>query len=393
MGGCHRFVMACESGVIGHETETKIAIVVEDVHLTPYVNIDTTTPTGISRAKSMGFADSHLANVVVSPLLFETNELFTQTAKGRLFSIFRHPIARAISMFYYLRVADWEPTYSPEMKEWTIEQYAVSHLVENNWVTRMLSNQFEGELTNENLIAAKEVVRTKFIVGLMSKMEPSMARFEKVFHWKYHVNPHTQEPCRERLLSSGENINESNKEYVDENHPAWALLARQNNFDLKLYAYIEQLFEEQGEYVKGLPDDYRLVDATCCKCDPPTFPRDDFVCLSSFCPHQPGREEYCRMEPLGNDNTHKRKLWLDNDPHTEELRQQEPNVGTFSTTDDSSNESPNIIQPYTLHNVLQAIPYWENTISVMIYDPQSDKFILHYSKHMRWLPPCMKVSA
>ena len=98
-------------------------------------------------------------------------------------------------------------------------------------------------------------------------------------------------------------------------------------------------------------------------------------------------------ELLENDNTHRRKLWLENDPHTEELRQQEPNVGTFSTTDDSSNESPNIIQPYTLQNVLQAIPYWENTIGVMIYDPQSDKFILHYSKHMRWLPPCMKVSA
>jgi len=94
---------------------------------------------------------------------------------------------------------------------------------------------------------------------------------------------------------------------------------------------------------------------------------------------------------VGNDNTHRRKLWLDNDPHTEELRQQEPNVGTFSTTDDSSNESPNIIQPYTLQNVLHAIPYWENTIGVMIYDPPSDKFILHYSKHMRWLPPCMKL--
>ena len=113
-------------------------------------------------------------------------------------------------------------------------------------------------------------------------------------------------------------------------------------------------------------------------------------------PHTTGLRQHilCRMESLSNDNTHRRKLWLNNDPHTEELRQQEPNAGTFSTTDDSSNESPNIIiQPYTLQNVLQAIPYWENTVGVMIYDPPSDKFILHYSKHMRWLPPCMKVSA
>lgn len=34
-------------------------------------------------------------------------------------------------MFYYIRVADWEPSYSPEMKEWSIEQYATSDKIEN----------------------------------------------------------------------------------------------------------------------------------------------------------------------------------------------------------------------------------------------------------------------
>ena len=95
------------------------------------MNIDSTTQGGIARANSMGFADAQLAQVVVSPFVFETNDLFTQTAKGRLFSVFRHPIERAVSMFYYIRVADWEPSYSPEMKEWSIEQYATSDKIEN----------------------------------------------------------------------------------------------------------------------------------------------------------------------------------------------------------------------------------------------------------------------
>ena len=285
MGGCHRFVQATEFGVTdGHDTDTEVAIVypaipgVADTDRSPFVNIDSTTPAGIARAKSLGFADAQLAQVVVSPFVFETNELFTQTAKGRLFSVFRHPIDRAVSMFYYIRVADWEPSYSPEMKEWTIDQYATSDKIENNWMTRQLSNQLGGELTDENLNRAMEVVRTKFMVGLMSQIEPTMARFEKYFRWTYHVNPPNQEACRERLMSGGSNSNKSNKEPVDENHTAWPLLALQNNYDLQLYAYIEQLFAEQEAFVSGLPDEFRKVDGTCCKCDPPTFPPEGFTC-------------------------------------------------------------------------------------------------------------------
>jgi hypothetical protein len=48
-----------------------------------------------------------------------------------------------------------------------------------------------------------------------------------------------------------------------------------------LYNYIEQLFVEQEAFVAGLPDNFRMVDATCCKCDPPTFPPEGFTCPES----------------------------------------------------------------------------------------------------------------
>eukprot|EP00579_Thalassiosira_antarctica_P002726 CAMPEP_0201877936 /NCGR_PEP_ID=MMETSP0902-20130614/9222_1 /ASSEMBLY_ACC=CAM_ASM_000551 /TAXON_ID=420261 /ORGANISM="Thalassiosira antarctica, Strain CCMP982" /LENGTH=785 /DNA_ID=CAMNT_0048405479 /DNA_START=36 /DNA_END=2393 /DNA_ORIENTATION=+ len=285
MGGCHRFVQATEFGITdGHDADTTVAIVypavpgVADTDRSPFVNIDSTSVAGIQRAKSMGFADAQLAGVVVSPFVFETNDLFTQTAKGRFFSVFRHPIDRAVSMFYYIRVADWEPTYKPELQEWTLEQYATSDIVENNWMTRQLSNQLGGELTDENLKKAMEVVRTKFLVGLMTQIEPSMTRFEKFFRWTYHVNPPNQEACRERLMSGGSNSNAANKKPVAEGDPAWDLLAQQNNFDLQLYTYIESLFVEQEAFVVGMPDEFRNVDGTCCKCGPPTFPPEGFTC-------------------------------------------------------------------------------------------------------------------
>jgi len=285
MGGCHRFVQATEFGITdGHDADTEVAIVypavpgVADTDRSPFVNIDSTTVAGIQRAKSMGFADAQLVGVVVSPFVFQTNDLFTQTAKGRFFSVFRHPIDRAVSMFYYIRVADWEPSYKPELQEWTLEQYATSDIVENNWMTRQLSNQLGGELTDENLKKAMEVVRTKFLVGLMTQIEPSMTRFEKFFRWTYHVNPPNQEACRERLMSGGSNSNAANKKPLAEGDPAWDLLAQQNNFDLQLYTYIEALFVEQEAFVTGMPDDFRKVDGTCCKCGPPTFPPEGFTC-------------------------------------------------------------------------------------------------------------------
>ena len=226
----------------------------------------------------MGFADSGLADAVVTYFLYEANQLFTPTAKGRVFTVFRHPIDRAISMFNYIQDADWEPTYDPELKDMTIEEWAKSPKIENNWLTRQLSNQPGGELTDDDLDLAMEVIRRKFMVGLMTEIEKTMERFERFFRWTYHVNPENQEVCREKLLKGGSNKSSSTKEKPVEGSEAWELLVWQNQFDLRLYEYIESLFVEQEQFVTGIEPKYREKDATCCKCDPPTYPPDGFTC-------------------------------------------------------------------------------------------------------------------
>jgi hypothetical protein len=289
MGTCHRFVLASEAGVTdGHDQDTEIAIVypkvgVPGASLSPFVNIDATTVAGIQRAKDMGFADSGLGDTVVTPFLYEANELFTETAKGRLFTVFRHPIDRAISLFYYLQVADWEPTFDPALKDWTIEEYAKSGKIENNWLTRQLSNQLSGDLEDVHVQKAMEVIRRKFLVGLMTEMEKTMTRLERYFRWTYHVNPKNQEICRDDLLNGGSNSNSKNKkEKPKEGDPAYDLLLAQNQYDMQVWGYIESLFEEQEQYVQDIPEDFRNVDATCCKCGPPTFPPEGFECPAAI---------------------------------------------------------------------------------------------------------------
>ena len=113
--------------------------------------------------------------------------------------------------------------------------------------------------------------------GLANQIEPTMIRFEKFFHWTYRINPPEQEKCRTRVIS-GDDANKKNEMNMpQEGDPAWTWLTKQNEFDLRLYAYAEKLFEEQETFVKNLPDGVRYVGSTCCKCQRPTFPpREEF---------------------------------------------------------------------------------------------------------------------
>lgn len=51
----------------------------------------------------MNLVGSELADVIVIQHLYEAEGLFDGHHRGRLFAVFRHPIERAVSMFYYLQ--------------------------------------------------------------------------------------------------------------------------------------------------------------------------------------------------------------------------------------------------------------------------------------------------
>ena len=282
LGACYRFVMATNVGILnGHDNDNQLGVFYRRAGR--YVNVDTTTVPGIERASALGFAGSGLADAVVTSYPFNANILFNAESQGRLFTVFRHPIERAVSMFNYLPVATWEKSYRPEMKNWTLEQYATSNVVENNWLTRFLSGKPAGVLTDQDLEAAKEVLANKFIIGLMDQMPESMERFEKFFQFKYRVQPGAQERCRQNYVTNGANVNVQKKKEKKKLAPGdkdWKLLAKQNQYDLQVYEYARQLFGEQESMFADIPDGIRNVDATCCKCDPPTFPLEGYECPS-----------------------------------------------------------------------------------------------------------------
>jgi len=270
---CHRMTMASDAKVIeGLLEENKISVVriggdaAKGEVASRFVNVDTTTSTGLKRAKALGLAQSGKVDAIYTPLIFEADILFDPEHQGRLFSIFRHPVERAKSMFKYLQYAHWAPGYTPKLASMSLEDYAESGLPENNVLTRTLVNKTTADLSDGDVQVAMDIIRRKILIGLLSKKEESMERFEKYFGWKYSIHPNNQEKCRKRMLAT---MPADLEEPLKPGMSAYDMLASVNHYDMQLYEYVETLFVEQAAFVDGIPDGFRMNDAACCKCQTP----------------------------------------------------------------------------------------------------------------------------
>lgn len=260
---CYHLVEACEIGALeGHGDEDSLEIVEvnEGQH---HVNVDTTVLPGIERAAKLELIPSRLADIVFTPLLHESLDLlFSSEHRGRMFAMVRHPVDRVVSLFYYLQNADWEPTYNPAFKEMTIEEYANSTHVEANWMVRSLINEWEGPITIEMFGQAKEVLRRKCIVGLISRFDESLQRFNRYFGFKLQIEGGQGQDIDEQEAAQGEYFECMEKYHRNRGsnvhaHPrlskdsdAYAMLKAKNGWDMDLYNYIEdELFKEQEQII------------------------------------------------------------------------------------------------------------------------------------------------
>ncbi|KAL7488823.1 hypothetical protein ACHAW6_014421 [Cyclotella cf. meneghiniana] len=242
LGSCAGLTTASDVGARdGHRFDANLTIVLDDLG-SKYVNVDTSTVDGIARAKKLGLVESGLADVVVTQYLYAGATLFNPVRRGRMFTLLRHPVERAVSMFHYLSFATWEPTYDPDLAYISIEMYARSLRIEHNWMVRLLSNELENDLTLHHLELAKEVLRKKCIIGLLEDKSESWDRFERFFRWKFPTR--RQRECQERILHWGWS-NKHSHPTLEEGSLAWNLLLKRNELDMKLYEYALQLYQEQ----------------------------------------------------------------------------------------------------------------------------------------------------
>ena len=260
MGQCLGMVISSDYGSkMNLLAEDHLRIVTAD-HGGKYVNCDTSTVAGIDMARSMGLVESNMAEVIVTQYLYQAASLFNTNQRGRLFTIFRDPIERAVSMFHYLQVASWEPTYDPLLSQISLLDYARSERVEHNWMTRVLSDTLDGPLTLNHLELAKAVIRQKTLVGLLEKKGETVERFKEAFGWqeKYpefekivteeerKLEMTRAEECADKLLHMDWPNKHRHPTVDDVQSQEYAQLYEVNRYDVELYKYAERIFDEQS---------------------------------------------------------------------------------------------------------------------------------------------------
>ena len=179
--------------------------------------------------------------VLVSSLVHETMHLLDSDHYARMFTFLRHPIERAASVY-----ANHHKSHE-QISKMSFEEYAKSKYAENNWMVRFLSGKTSGEVTNDHLSVAKEVLRRKFVIGLMDQKEESAKRVQQFFAPKWDPNGEgMEEGCRSMVVNDVKS-----QSSIKEGNQAWNLLVWQNKLDMKLYEYAQQLFAQQGEDLFG----------------------------------------------------------------------------------------------------------------------------------------------
>lgn len=226
--------------------------VVEGLDGMHFANVDMSSKDGIKRAKKLHVGTDKIVDMVSSSHIYDVATIFNQEHKGYMVAMMRHPIDRAVSLFYNMKK---NPAYEHLVGNFaSVDQYSRSSLVENNWMTRFLSNASEGPLTPQHEAIAKEVLRTKCLIGLLREKTETMRRLESFFNWKADRSQRRME-CEEKLLYwdwPGKNRHEP----VLEGTEAWNRLEFQNTFDIRLYEYAEKLFIAQGKLFESLPPDF-----------------------------------------------------------------------------------------------------------------------------------------
>lgn len=205
-----------------------------------FVDVDTMSLKGLKRAKDLGLVDSNLIHVIASPFLAETANLFQQKPKtGRIFTVLRHPIDRAVADYTDLRDA---LPLGLQRARMTISQYAHSPYVSENIMVKTLANTTTDMLTQEDVEVAMSVLEHFVVVGLWDNLEESMERFYDYFGW---TRPASHQACQESFISVQKYHHSDTAVELGRND--YDTLADRNWADMILWEKAKQLWQHQGK--------------------------------------------------------------------------------------------------------------------------------------------------
>ena len=206
------------------------------------LNMDTSSPEGLSFSFANQIANSNKVDVIVSNYFLSGSALFTDLHRGKTFTILRHPIELALSLFHYRRKASWERSYREDWSKLSFHEYVESPDYMDSWMTRQLTGTMPWvELNESHLERAKLIMKRKIFVGVMSDIDETIRQLKAHFRWE------EKEPqCAYNYLhASPTNQNAHPQLQGGRGGKTWNVIAEKEKWDLSLYHFGLELFAEQ----------------------------------------------------------------------------------------------------------------------------------------------------
>ena len=210
------------------------------------LNMDTTSPDGLQKSFLMREEIFNAGiDVIVSNYFLAGAAFFTERRRGRTFTVMRHPIDLAQSLFHYRKKANWERTYRKDWNLITFADYASSDAYIGNWVVHQLTGTMPWvALTEYHLEKAKKILKTKVFIGIADQMDETVRQLREYFGWK-----EKEQFCAFNHLH-GNPSNTNPHPLIKRGSETWNVLAEKEKWDMALYHYALELFAGQSEMVK-----------------------------------------------------------------------------------------------------------------------------------------------
>lgn len=212
-----------------------------------YVNVDLRSKEGIDRAIQLDLIGSNLADLVVAQEMSLVSEIFHSPFKGKCFTLIRHPIERAVSVFYALKETPWDHSFKDEFADMTIEDYVFSKYLESNWLTRMLTNKMNGPIDINDFDNAKEFLSRKCLIGLTDEFDESHERFMRYFGWDVSYDAVCEDEVKLANEKDANQDRQRNLEKSKLSQKVYDQISDMNELDIRLYEYALELYEEQKD--------------------------------------------------------------------------------------------------------------------------------------------------
>jgi Sulfotransferase family len=192
---------------------------------------------GINKFKKLSERDKKKYSAIMGHLDFGFHELLPEPLTYTYITMLREPIARAISQYYWIRQTPRAYGYK-ESQSMSLPDFIQSGIKKDmdNCQTRFLSGKGQsiayGECSRELLEIAKKNIQEKFAVaGLLERYDETLILYKKYLGWNFP-------------LYIKENITYKKPKLGEISETALAVIKKYNEYDLELYQYVKERFEE-----------------------------------------------------------------------------------------------------------------------------------------------------